>query len=153
MKGNTNWKDRKHTEETKRKMSRTRKGICYSDETKKKMSESHKGKIISLETRKKMSIIMKGNTNGKGYKHTAIQIQKMREAKKNISKETRKKISRALRGEKCHRAKLTEVQVFEIKKLLNTNLKGTEIAKHFDVTRYTISDIKRGKTWKHITLS
>ena len=50
-------KGRKHTEETKKKMSKSKKGKIFSEETKKKMSESHKGKKHSEEAKKKMSNI------------------------------------------------------------------------------------------------
>jgi len=51
--GTTN--GRRHTNDTKQKMSSSQKGRKHSEETKKKMKESHKN--ISLETRQKMSII------------------------------------------------------------------------------------------------
>ena len=56
-----------HTEETKRKMSESRKGLHRTEETRKKMSESHKGQTPgnkgthhSEETRKKLSESHKG---------------------------------------------------------------------------------------------
>lgn len=44
-----------HSEESKRKISESRKGYCHSGETKQKMSESHKGKCHSEKTKQKMS--------------------------------------------------------------------------------------------------
>jgi hypothetical protein len=57
---NYSMKGRKHTEETKLKMSLTRKGKPKSAEHIKKMSECKKGKHPSLESRKKMSAAKKG---------------------------------------------------------------------------------------------
>ena len=64
-----------HTDETRIKMSESRKGKPKTEEWKNKIGESNKGKKMSEEARKKMS-----------------------EAKKNISEETRKKMSVAHKG-------------------------------------------------------
>lgn len=60
--GNKNFLGKKHSEETKRKMSEAMKGERspwlgkhLSEETRRKMSEVHKGKKFSEETRRKMS--------------------------------------------------------------------------------------------------
>ncbi len=45
----------KHSDESKRKMSKAKKGIPLSDEHKRKLSESQIGKIVSDESKKKMS--------------------------------------------------------------------------------------------------
>jgi hypothetical protein len=55
------------------------------------------------------------------------------------------------RGEKHLWAKLTEDDVREIKVLLGFGVSLREIAKQFDVDYTNISNIKRGKTWKHIS--
>lgn len=47
------------TEETRRKMSLTRKGKHHSEETKQKISLSNKGKVFSDKTKKKMSLSQK----------------------------------------------------------------------------------------------
>ena len=83
MKGEKNpFYGKKHSEETKRKISEATKcennpmyGKHHSEESKKKISEAHKGKHPSEETRKKLS-----------------------EAKKNMSEETKKKLSEAAKG-------------------------------------------------------
>lgn len=49
-----------HSEEAKRKMSESHKGKPKSEEWKRKIGEGNKGKIISEETRKKLSIANKG---------------------------------------------------------------------------------------------
>ena len=53
-------KGKKHSEETKKKMSEAKKGKQLSEEHKKKMSEAKKGKQLSEETKKKMSEALKG---------------------------------------------------------------------------------------------
>ena len=54
-------------------------------------------------------------------------------------------------GEKSHTAKLTDTDIPEIRRLLEeTNMTQTQIGQIFGVSRYSISGIKLGKTWKHI---
>ena len=78
-------KGKRHTEETRRKMSEAQKGnknalgCKRSEETRKKISEAKKGKHRSDETRRKM----KGHKNALGYKH---------------SEEAKKKIGKAMKG-------------------------------------------------------
>ena len=47
-------------------------------------------------------------------------------------------------------SKLTDDEVFQIKKLLSENLSQYKIAKEFQVSVGTINKIKTGKTWIHI---
>ena len=88
----------KHTDETRKKMSKPR-----SAETKKKMS-----KPKSDEHKKKMSESMKGNQNFLGHKHTAESKKKMSEAAKGKPKsdETKKKMSKPKSDE--HKKKMSE---------------------------------------------
>lgn len=54
-------------------------------------------------------------------------------------------------GENHGSAKLTEEQVIEIIKLLNSNkIKQSKIAKIYNVSEVAISRIKLGKVWKHL---
>ncbi len=57
-----------------------------------------------------------------------------------------------LQGETISWHKLTESQVHRIRlmKEITPNIKQTEMAKFFNVSKYTISDILLGKSWKHI---
>jgi hypothetical protein len=101
-------KGKKLSDETKKKMSEARRGKKLSDETKKKMSEARRGKLNPMagktgennpnygskrseETKSKIS---KGNI---GKKRTPEHIRKYKMAKKNISPETKKKISESLK--------------------------------------------------------
>jgi len=63
----------KHTEETKKKMSKAHKGERLSEEHKRKISEAHKGKKLSEKHKQNLSKSLKG------YK-------KSKEHRKNISK-------------------------------------------------------------------
>jgi DNA invertase Pin-like site-specific DNA recombinase len=54
------------------------------------------------------------------------------------------------KGDKHSQNKLTESDVFEIRKLLQNGLTQSEIAKKYAVIRQTISCIKIGKSWSHI---
>lgn len=56
------------------------------------------------------------------------------------------------KGISNHKSKLTENQVIEIKKMLKVNIPGSEISNKLGVSKYVVSDIKRGKTWKHVTI-
>jgi len=56
-----------------------------------------------------------------------------------------------IRGEKNGLAKLTELDVIEIKKMLkNKKLTHKEIAKKYSVSRSRVTSIKSGTTWKHL---
>ena len=66
IKGHKNFL-KEHTEETKKKMSQTKKGCVFTDEHKKKLSEAHKGKTtwnkgrkLSPEHKEALSIAHKG---------------------------------------------------------------------------------------------
>jgi len=80
-------KGRKRNQETIEKIRKANTGKKLSEKTKKKLSDFNKGKILSEETKKKIGIASISNNGGwkKGMRH---------------SKETRKKMSEAQRGEK-----------------------------------------------------
>lgn len=54
-------------------------------------------------------------------------------------------------GSKVHNSKLTERDILLINKYLNEGGKTTELAKHFDVEKCTISAIKYGRIWNWLT--
>ena len=97
--GNTHGKGYKHTAEALTKMSAAKKGKPKSAEHRAKISAANKGKTMSAEHRARLSAASKGkpksaehrakisaagegNTNAKGYKHTAEQCAKMSAAGK-----------------------------------------------------------------------
>lgn len=103
---------KKHTEESKRKMSESRKGDLnhfygktHTEETKRKISESLKGTTHTEETKTKMSEARKGKFTGKdhpmyGKTHTEEAKRKISEASKGRihSEEARRKMSESLKG-------------------------------------------------------
>jgi len=57
-----------------------------------------------------------------------------------------------VKGEQNFQAKLTTDSAYLIKRLIEEKVQGTQIAKFFGVHKATISDIKTGKNWKHVTI-
>ena len=101
--GNNNWLGRKHTEETKAKISESHKGMAVSEEAKKKISEANKGnkyclgKHLSEETKRKIGEANKGNIGyWKGKPRSEELRQKLIEVNtgRKASKETKEKMSK-----------------------------------------------------------
>ncbi|MFU2014782.1 hypothetical protein ACM6Q7_06845 [Peribacillus butanolivorans] len=68
-------------------------------------------------------------------------------------KEHRKHLSEAKIGEKHNRAKLTEEQAIEIKKLaLYSNLTSAQIASMFNISAQQVRKIKTGRAWSHLII-
>jgi len=59
-------------------------------------------------------------------------------------------ISLDARGAALRFAKLKTKEVLEIRKLLRTSMKHKDIAKKYNITCVTISNINTRKSWKHI---
>ena len=79
-----------------------------------------------------------GIVHGETYKHV---LQKTADTKQRLTK----------KGEKHNQHKLTNKQVREIKKLLcGRRGEQMELAERYSVHNSTISDIKTGKSWRHI---
>ena len=88
------------SDETRRKMSESKKGRIFSEEHRRKLSESHKGHTVSDETRKKMSEAKKGENHPLYGKHFSEETRrKISETNKGhtVSEETRKKISESVK--------------------------------------------------------
>lgn len=76
-------KTRKHSEETKRKISEANKKRTVSADTRKKLSDSRKGKKLSEETKIKISKAKQGTTaHNKGKPMSEEQKKKLSESKK-----------------------------------------------------------------------
>jgi group I intron endonuclease len=68
-----------------------------------------------------------------------------------VSAARREQISQQSRGAGNPKAKLTESQVTTIKRLLATGARNKDLAEQFGVHPNTISKIKRGEIWPHLT--
>ena len=138
-------------------------GKTHSDETKLKISNTKKGnspawnknKAWSQEVKDKMHKFPKGNIpHNKGKEHK-VQTE---ESRKKISEahklhwEYRKanNISISARGENCPHSKLTEIEVIEIREKLRLGISQRQIANDYGVKQTSISAINSRKTWKHI---
>ena len=124
------------SEETKRKISKSKKGQKLSEETKRKLSKANKGKKLSRETKMKQSEAAKGENNPfYGKKHSEETKEKISEANKGrkLSDEIKKKISEANKGRK-----LSE----ESKKKMSEAKKGQ---KHSEETKKKLSELSSGK--------
>lgn len=169
----------KHSEETKKKYSESRKGENnsfygkhHTDESKQKMSEFQKGKIISEETRRKISESTKGENSywyGKNLpeetkkkiseNHADVSGKNNPHYGKSPSKETIEKRSKTVKesgickGENNPASKLTEDKVREIKILLKEGKHSQkQIAEMYNIGTTQISYIKKGKSWSHVKL-
>lgn len=142
-----NWKGRKHSEETKKKMSKSQKGRIVTDYMKKVDSDTHKGKKISEENKKQLSKKNKGKGNpmygkkpydiwlGKyGKEEADKRLEKWKhnlsESNKGriISEETRKKIGIKHKGKKISnetKEKLSRIKLGK-KASIETKLKMSE---------------------------
>jgi len=69
-----------------------------------------------------------------------------------MTEEVKQKISISKQGSKNPRAILTEEQVIRIKKDLGEGMGVRSLARTLNIDHKIISDIKTGKTWKHVVL-
>jgi group I intron endonuclease len=110
-------------------------GVTHSHEVKAKMKKSRG----TTKYRNNISAKMKGNRNCLG---------------RILSQETKDKISAARKGiyvgERHPRAKLTRLDVVEIKVLLQKGQSQASIARRFDVSSAAIHNIRVGLSWRHI---
>lgn len=145
------------SEATRQKMSNSQKGKKHSEETKRKLSEIARNP--SKETREKMAIAKRGCKLSIDHK------QRIALAARNISDETREKMSRASTGrkhseetkEKMSQARKGWVPSEETRRKMSFNARNMSIetkekianaARNIsDETREKMSQAKRGKTW------
>jgi hypothetical protein len=128
---------KKASDETKRKLSKSKTGINnpffnkkHTDFTIKKMSEIKIGKKQTEESNIKRSIKLKN---------------------RQFSDITKAKISKAKKGEKHHLVKLIENDIKNIRKeYSNSDISQYKLGLKYGVSRGTIHDIIHRKTWKHI---
>jgi len=135
----------KHSEETKKKLSKLRSG----------KGNHNYGKVTPPEVREKISESLKGKMLG--VKFTEDHKRKISKANrgKKMSDDAIKKSSESRKGmyigEKNPSAKLTINQVIEIReKYTSGNYSYSDLGKEYGVDRMHIGSIIRRKTWKHI---
>ena len=153
----------KHTEETKKKISKSEKGRVspmkgrhHSEETKKKISLANKGItrrngfVMSEETKKKISESEKGKPKPKPK--TKEYKEKMRNAKLGVKFDTKRKINHHIAILKYQKARLDTV-------IIQTNLQGkilnkwqsqSDASKNLNIPQTTISlHVRNGKPYKN----
>jgi hypothetical protein len=69
----------------------------------------------------------------------------------NVQDSIKHRTSACLRiGEQSNCSKLKEIEVREIKRLVDAGVYQSVLAKRFNVSQKHISDIKLGRTWRHV---
>lgn len=117
-------------------------GMIHTEEAIEKMRESHKGEKHHFF----------------GKKHSKEHIQKMSNSLKGrkceaFSNDHRNKMSMAQKGEKHSQAKLTEIQVREIRGLFrDTDVTSKKISEIYNVSLGAINGIRYYNTWKHVKM-
>lgn len=132
------------SEETRKKMSASLKGRVFTEEWIKKFSEANRGRAVSDETKKLLSEKLSGR------KRTLEQKQRMKEAQSKRDWSTTD-FSKWSRGEKVSSSKLTDGDILEIKEMLINNVPYKEIMERFGIKSNTITAIRKGTTWSHLT--
>ena len=137
------------SEETRKKLSGERNhfyGKKHSPETRRKISEAAKDRVISEETRRKLSEARTGEKNHLyGKRHSTETRRKISEAGKGrvISEETRRKLSEAGKGRIPHnKGVFGRRQSKEACRKISEGQKGKKLSQE---TRRKISEAKEGK--------
>lgn len=71
-------------------------------------------------------------------------------AGRKLSDETKKRLSLSCSGRNSKRAKLSVEDVIEIRRLMASGVRGTQISKDYGIGKKCVSDIKRRVSWKYI---
>ena len=98
----TSWpKGKKHSEETKKKLSEIHKGKVFSEETRRRMSESAKRKKLSEEHKRKIAEAGKRRAPiSEETRQRLIEAQSRRGPRPKASEETKRKMSESRKGRK-----------------------------------------------------
>lgn len=140
---------RKHTNESKKKISDAHKGKQRSEETKRKISKKLRNKKDTLETRMKKSLAQmghpyRGGSRSKGYKMSEESKQKISMANKGRkhTEETKKKIAISARRIRLNRPPFPKKDTL-IERILCSGLDTleTKYAKHVSVCGVCQPDI------------
>jgi len=128
---------RKHSIETKKKMSKKRQGFKMSEESKKKIAEYRKGKPLSEKTKKKISLSKLDNKNALGLKHSI-------ETKRKIGLSNKDKS----RGELNGNSITNKMEVISIRNDYNSGMKISELQIKYNKKYMFIYKIVNRLTWK-----
>jgi group I intron endonuclease len=101
-----------------------------------KIAGSNLGIKRTEEVKFKKSTSQKKNWKDETYRHKHLE---------NLSRNWKT-------GSNHNMAKLTEDQVIEIKKQLVNNFLPKQVSENLKVSYYSVKDIHRGKTWKHVVI-
>jgi len=149
----------KHSDESKKKMSKSRIGFKHSEQTKAKMSKSAIGRKASFETRKKMSEARKGrkpwNTGIETPQEVKDKISKTLKGRpspmkgKKHSEETKEIMSKMRSGEKNAKSIMTWEKVREIRRLYAAGgISQQKLADQFGCSKGCIKHILKNRTWR-----
>ncbi len=123
------------------------KGLIFTEEHRKKIGEAHRGKTLTDEHIKILSKTHKGKTIKEEVKLAASIFH----TNKIVKDTTKKKISISKQGEKNYRAKLTKVDILDIRKeYTKGGITQKKLGERYGVRQDTISSIINRKRWKHI---
>jgi group I intron endonuclease len=159
--GLTNFGPKKHSEETKRKMSLSHTGKKFSEAHKCKLSESNKGKHDRRREKhpswgKKRTLAQRENIS-KSLRNGKMAGKNNPNYGKTASRETRKKMSDAQNGkyvgEKSRSAKLNDDKVREIRsfaKGMKTSQACRILAARFEVSECLIRNVVNNRSWQHV---
>lgn len=159
----------KHSDESRKKMSKDRIGRTHSEDSKKMMSMSQKGRVHSKETKMKIGKSRKGSKHplAKLNEESVLEIKELIKNRMSLTEiakifnvngtivvkikngETWKHVGEDVSDIQCR--KLTEEDVKEIKNLLKKGqLSQKKISEKYGVSKTHISQIKRGIMWDNV---
>jgi group I intron endonuclease len=127
----------KHTEATKKKISKAKKGQKHTAETKQKIGDANRGRIPSEETKNKLSIALMGKNKGKP--------SPLKNTKKSL--ETLQRMSDAHKGIKSSKRMFNEQQILYIRSMKGKK-SHRKLAKEMGTTKGSIQNILNYKTYK-----
>ena len=90
--------------------------------------------------------------DSRGYRHTDETKAKISASHmgKKFSEASKQRMSEAKRYGGNSKAKIKPDDVREIRRLLALSIPQADIASRFGVSRYVVTDIKRGRSWSYI---
>jgi len=156
------------TAEVRAKIATGQKGKARSAEHSAKLAASNTGKIISLSHRENLSIANKRRYESQEVRNKQSEIMKRvcadpseRQRKSSASRRMwenkdyrEKKIAELSlsnpKGEACSWSKVTAKDVLAIRAERASGIPLVEVAKKYNISQQTVSEIANRRTWKHI---